>query len=177
MTKRAPKNGVSVEGLAAAARQQYRYDQETGRLFFRVRVANRHAGSEAGTTCPTTGYRMVSLLNRRYTAHRLAFLMMTGRWPIETDHRNGVRDDNRWSNLRECTRPENHQNVRKPSHNKSGYIGVHWCRQYGRWHAKIVANGKKKHLGSFRDPAAASRAYLTAKRELHSFQPTPRSAA
>ncbi|WP_443082772.1 HNH endonuclease [Variovorax sp. PAMC 28711] len=32
---------------------------------------------------------------------------MTGSWPVSTiDHRNGIKDDNRWDNLRTSLRPK-----------------------------------------------------------------------
>lgn len=42
----------------------------------------------------------VSIKNRRYLLHRLAWLWMTGAMPRgDIKHRNGKHDDNRWANL------------------------------------------------------------------------------
>jgi len=45
-------------------------------------------------------------------AHRVAFLLMTGAWPNGlVDPINGVRNDNRWCNLRDVSAKENVANV------------------------------------------------------------------
>ena len=50
------------------------------------------------------GYISGQLLGKIYKEHRLIWLLNTGTWPEDQlDHINGVRDDNRIENLRECT--------------------------------------------------------------------------
>ena len=49
-------------------------------------------------------------------AHRVAFLLMEGRWPEGViDHINGDPADNRWVNLRHVTAAENHVNTGQPT--------------------------------------------------------------
>ena len=108
------------------------------------------AGVTAGGINPK-GYRTISVFNRRYRAHRLAFLYMTGYFPVETDHIHGVRDDNRWSEIRDVTRAENQKNLSLPTTNTSGQIGISWSKDRGRWEAYIHVNGKRKSLGRFID--------------------------
>lgn len=59
------------------------------------------------------GYLMVKFQNKSMRVHRVAFFLMTGRWPTHIDHINRVRTDNRWNNLREVQPSQNSQN-RKP---------------------------------------------------------------
>lgn len=78
------------------------YDPQTG--IFRWRTGKRK-GQVAGTRHDERGYLKVSIKNRRYLLHRLAWLWMTGampRWDIT--HRNGDHSDNSWSNLVEANR-------------------------------------------------------------------------
>lgn len=59
------------------------------------------------------------------SGHRVAFACMTGRWPEDViDHKNGIKSDNRWENLRECTRSENTLNTPCPSKNSTGVKNV-----------------------------------------------------
>lgn len=46
--------------------------------------------------------------------------------------------------------------------NSSGFKGVFWNTQQGKWHAKIMTDGKTRHLGYFIDIAEAARAYKAA---------------
>ena len=87
------------------------YDPETGIFKWNVyRSDNARAGDIAGAM-EKTGYVDISVNAKRYKAHRLAFLYMTGSWPKnQIDHKNKVRNDNKWLNLREASASENAQN-------------------------------------------------------------------
>lgn len=58
----------------------------------------RHAGKIAGFR-HFTGVR-IKIAGVHYSAHRLAFVWMTGAVPSHVFHRNGDIFDNRWTNLR-----------------------------------------------------------------------------
>jgi len=51
--------------------------------------------------------------------------------------------------------------------NKSGFRGVSFNKDSGKWAASISNNGVKKHIGYFKDPIDAAKAYDTAAKELH----------
>jgi hypothetical protein len=95
---------------------------------------------------------------------------MTGEWPThQVDHKNSVRNDNRWENLRLATNAQNQQNLRKArADNSSGFLGV--FPNKNRWSAQIAINGKSKCLGTFDTPELAHAAYLKAKASIHEFQ-------
>lgn len=136
------------------------YDPETGLFTWRVRRKRVRVGGVAGG--PSKGHITICIDYVRYPAHRLAFLTMTGAFPpAEVDHINGVRDDNRWSNLRPATRAENGRNLRVKSNNTSGITGVHWDATRGRWCAQIKTSVEAVNLGryvKFEDAVAARRA-------------------
>jgi hypothetical protein len=90
---------------------------------------------------------------------------MTGAWPPnDVDHINGVRDDNRWTNLRLATRAENLRNM-KAKTNKTGLKGVYL--NAGRYTARIRHNYTSHYLGRFDTPEEAHAAYRKAADALH----------
>lgn len=141
-----------------------RYDPSTGLLIW-VQMSStkcpigRPAGYDEGN-----GYRYVRLRGELYPVHWIAWACMTGEWPKdEIDHINGVKDDNRWSNLREATRSQNACNIRGPrSHNASGVKGVWWCSSKNKWRSAVRAQGKAVHLGYFNSVPEAAEAYRKA---------------
>jgi len=151
------------------------YDPDTG-LFTRLITKSSRAkvGDVAGTI-NNNGYRQIRIDGKIYLAHRLAFLYMTGNFPKEhTDHIDGDRANNHWSNLRECTNAENSQNKASHKNSSSKYIGVCWYNASKKWQAHIRINGKLKYLGHFDTEEVAYAAYCKAKSELHAFNPVPR---
>lgn len=150
------------------------YNPKTGAFQYRVKRGAQNAGTVAGGKM-VRGNWSIGINYKRYSAHRLAWLYMTGIWPEnEIDHIDGNPLNNRWDNLREVTGAQNKQNYRRPRiDNKSGYLGVylHGKNKNGsdRWRARINLDGKAVHLGLFDTPQEAHAAYVEAKRKLHAF--------
>lgn len=84
----------------------------------------------------------------------------------QIDHIDGNPLNNTVANLRVCSPSQNLHNRDKQKNNKSGFKGVYWATQVGRWLANITVNGKRHHLGTFFSPAEAAKAYDVAAREL-----------
>ena len=156
------------------------YDPETGVLTWKPRPASmfpderaasrwnaRFAGRPAFATVNGNGYLVGGIAGRMHKAHRVCWAILHGEWPtVEIDHENGDRTDNRNANLRAVTPVENHHNKKRPENNTSGVIGVCWHKPSGKWLARIMASGKEKCLGYFRDIAEAAAARKAAEIEL-----------
>jgi hypothetical protein len=144
-----------------------RYDPETGRLY-RLGFPKKPTAPRALGLIPVrlnhSGYPWLSVGGERWLAHRLAWFLMTGerRDPASPlDHINGDRADTRWANLRAATPALNTQNRGISKHNTSGIPGVCWCKQTGKWKARINVGGRQVQLGLYadiEDAAAARRA-------------------
>lgn len=147
------------------------YDQASGVFTWNLRPARSLVAGQAAGSKHAKGYTVIRISRVAYFAHRLAWLYMTGEWPSrQVDHINGVRNDNRWCNLRTATQAENSQNQRGPrSDSKSGLLGVTWSKQGKKWQAQIKVDRVNRHLGCFTDKHEAHAAYLRAKAELHPF--------
>jgi len=115
-----------------------------------------------------TGYALRKIIvNGKHTSQRMHRAILGLKRGEITDHvnRNGL--DNRRCNLRKCTQSQNNRNSRKNRNNTSGYIGVSWNKEKGRWSAYIKCNTKQIHLGYFDDLEQAAQAYDIAALELH----------
>ena len=146
------------------------YNPETG-LFIRKSLK---IGNISGYI-NRDGYRRIRVDYKAYSAHRLVWLYVYGLFPKDQiDHINGIKDDNRLINLRECNRSENNQNVVSSRSSTSKYLGVSWSKQNNKWRADIKINNKNKYLGYFDIEEDAFAAYCKAKAELHKFNPQVR---
>ncbi len=115
------------------------------------------------------GYVQVRIGGETYLGHRLAWFLVHGEWPEVIDHINGNRADNRLANLRNVTQAENTQNVlRARSHNSTGFLGVSFESDRGKFVAAVGHEGKRHVVGRFNTAEEAHHAYLKRKRELHS---------
>jgi hypothetical protein len=148
-------------------RELLNYDPNTGIFQWRVDRWRIKAGETAGCL-KTAGYVYIRVDGGQYLASRLAWLYMTGEWPVNTiDHRNGDTADNRWDNLRAADHSQQNANRRGRVDSLSGVKGVRYDARVGRWRARIKKNGKEQSLGSFATAADAQAAYARRARELH----------
>lgn len=140
-------SGLTADRLRAVLR----YDADTGKFFYLV-CHNQYSaiGAEAGWVNPKTGYVRIKVDGHSFMAHRLAWLYVTGGWPKDRiDHKNLVRSDNWFDNLRPANDSQNKANGHPYKSSKSGVKGVrlHEC---GKYQARIaLEGGRVKHLGLF----------------------------
>lgn len=134
-------------------------DVETGVITWRVGKGRAAAGSLAGKI-HRHGYRTVMLDKMALQAHAIVWLVATGDWPERIDHINGVRDDNRFANLRESDAAANARNRTNWQHRK--LLGA-YRRPNGTFEAAITADGQVFHLGVFGTEQEAHQQYVIAR--------------
>src|SRR6266550_6520341 len=152
---------------AERLRELLDYDAETGVFRWRHKRGNgcKAAGSIAGF--PDERYIRIGIARRTYRAHRLAWLWMTSHWPDEEiDHINGVKSDNRWSNLRGATRAQNMRNQGPRKDNTLGVKGVYKVSP-NRYRVEIRHHGKLFRIGLFKTTEEAREAHGALARQLH----------
>jgi len=146
------------------------YDPETGVFAWETAKGGKAIGSPAGSLSEH-GYIRLGLDGRRYMAHRMAWLYMTGCEPDgEIDHIDGDRSNNKWSNLRVATRRQQTHNAVWPNQ-----LGMRGIREYkpGKFQARIsffdARNGKsvQKSLGYYPTAEEANEVYELAARMVH----------
>jgi hypothetical protein len=141
------------------------YNPETGEFFWKVSYSGAKTGEQAGSIYKN-GYRYIQIDGLDYRAARLAWFFATGDDPKDfVDHINGLRDDNRFSNLRIATNSQNQANTGPQKNNTSGFKGISWSASRQKWCASITINGKAKGLGRFVNLDDAVRAYKKAALE------------
>ena len=156
------------------ALELFRYDYETGVLYWRRRNSNRVPKTlEAGTQRKSNsdGYLNVSVNGRNYPVHRVVMLMCYGFYGegLEVDHINHVRNDNRLVNLRFVTHRGNMRNKSVSSKSTTGVTGVSFLKAGKKYIAQIGVNRKLIYLGIFAtlEEAAAARAEANLKFNFH----------
>lgn len=127
------------------------YDPDTGVFYRNKSVYRWKAGYIAGGK-NVDGYIAIQIDGYKYKAHRLAFLYVNGAFPEnDVDHINGVKDDNIFINLREATTSENCKNAKISINNSSGVSGIFFNKRSSKWQVQINSEGKRYHLGVFKD--------------------------
>jgi hypothetical protein len=152
---RKPKDDLSFDLVS----DLLSYDPETGIFKWKqTRCGKAKAGGVAGKT-KRSGYRSIMINGRAYFAHRLAWLLTTGRWPAaDIDHIDGNPSNNRFFNLREATRSQNNWNTKR--------VGVTKTPR-GKFKSRIYVNNVAIALGDHPTFELARAAYLAAKEKYH----------
>lgn len=136
------------------------YCSSTGLFTWVKSRGSRIKGDIAGCLFKTSNgktYIRIKVKGRKYMAHRLAFLFVTGSWPEdEMDHVNGDGTDNGWLNIRSVTHSENMLNKRVPHASVSGISGVTWNKRVSKWQVAIRKDGRQHYLGVFADVELAA---------------------
>lgn len=142
------------------------YDRETGEFVWaRTLRGRRMAGRRAGGL-NSTGYWVVGIDGTTYYGHHLAWLYVRGEWPdAEIDHRDTLKSNNAFENLRKATGSQNNANKKMYRTNTTGFKGVVLLSS-GRFRAGITHERKFIHLGCFERPEDASVAYAAAAHRL-----------
>ena len=108
----------------------------------------KFAGAQAGGV-RKDGYATVMIGEVNHKVHRIVWKMAHGNDPMEIDHIDGDKGNNRLENLRSVSRGANLRNKSLYANNSSGFPGVEFHSRDKVWIAKVGAGRKQVHLGSF----------------------------
>ena len=144
------------------------YNPDTGRISL---SASRRGPIEVirGSRNGKTYYR-VKIGKTHVAAHRLAWRLLHGNWPVgEIDHIDGNTMNNCADNLRDVSKAINQRNQRLSRKNTTGVCGV--IRAGKKYRAAFKLNDKKTHVGTFNTIEEATAALCDARAK-HGFSPS-----
>lgn len=150
------------------------YEPTTGNLIWKYRkdneAFNNHlSGKVAGARYfdkdAKKYYRKIEIsgIGNWLLAHRLCFLLMTGRWPLFVDHIDSDGDNNKWENLREVDKSQNNKNRVLGGKSKTGLHGVYI--RSGNYRVIGSISGKTVTIGTFNNIFDAACARKSFERE------------
>ena len=158
---------VKVDYSDPKYRTGFKYSPQTG-IFYRLPQPNKHADKVGPLiTKKRDGYIRYKTLKRDLSAARMAFAFMDVDVPddMEVDHINGIKTDNRFSNLRLVTYRQNQQN--REIH-RGGHLPGTTNVASGKWEAGCTHKGRSYYFGTFDIAELAHQAYMSGTAELES---------
>jgi hypothetical protein len=146
---------------AEELRVAFAYDPETG-------VVTRRSTGLRLLRLDSEGYVSVQFKGSKYALHRIIWRIQTGDDPesSQIDHRDRVRSNNAWDNLRLATADQNAQNSTKPP-GRSGVRGVQWHSKDRRWHVVIRVGDVKHRFGSYKTVVEAESVARASREKMH----------
>ncbi len=158
-----PDHFLQTPLTAKRLREVLAYDPVTGEFRARPRAGRGRGQGAVAASNRKFEYRIITVDGRKFTAHRLAWFYIHGKWPSGAlTPRNGDAWDTRIENLRQITVRQTFANMRLRKNNSSGITGVMWCKSNRRWCAFIC----KKKLGYYPSKEAAIVARFKAARRV-----------
>ena len=106
-----------------------------------------------------TGNQLYAYRKHRGKTIRMHQFIMKPPKGMVVDHIDGNGLNNRRSNLRICTRPENNLNRRRNPNTATGFKGVWRDKKTGKYWAHTQLKGKRIRLGAFDTAVEAAHAY------------------
>lgn len=153
-------------------KEHFSYDHETG-FVWRIKeshLANKRLLPRRAEINTNNGYFAIKFNSKRYFAHRIAYAIFYNKDIFDfgiLDHKNGNKKDNRIENLREVTRRENGQNLKR--HRSGKLVGSYMHTQAKKWVARFKINKKTFHLGIYKTEQEAHEMHLLALKNLDKF--------
>ena len=135
-----------------------RYEPETGLMYWKINVSRYMKAGKLLGYVDKAGYRKVKFLGTNYAQHRLAWFLHYKTDPklMLIDHIDGNKSNNKITNLRLVNHSQNRVNTGIRSNNKTGVVGVSFCKKSNRYRARVDLNGERIYQKYFDSFQAAS---------------------
>jgi hypothetical protein len=114
-------------------RYHFKYEPYTGKIYRRTSTYNKRlrrtvwceGWREVITRC-SEGYLVTSHMGQQIRAHRIAYALHHGAdpYPLQIDHKNEIKTDNRIVNLHAVTPSKNCENKTRPNRNRERPVSI-----------------------------------------------------
>ena len=138
------------------------YNPETGIFTWKNPPSNTVKRDQIAGCVHIHGYRLIRVRGVLHRASRLAWFYSYGQWPVEIDHKDRDKSNDRLANLREATSQQNKTN--RSAYNKLGVKGVQ--KNGSKYAAYITINYTSVYLGTFDTKEEAGEAYKQAAKKV-----------
>jgi len=149
------------------------FEYRDGALFWQNRTVDSLGrdktylnGKPAGSL-DSYGYLQTKIDGKLYLNHRLIFFMFHGYLPVQVDHDDNDRSNNRIENLRPASQNQNQHNALLRKDNTSGIKNVCWNKRQKTWVVRINVNKVPKNIGCFKDLELAELVAIEARNKYH----------
>lgn len=153
---------IPLRGIGGVIRGYVLIDAADAELVNQWRWHLRPDGYAARDNEVVDGKRIARLL------HRELLGLQNGN-PLEVDHIDRNRLNDRRSNLRIANHADQMQNHSRQRNGSSKYRGVSWDKSHGKWFASVHTGGKSYFMGRFDNEEEAAAAALEGRRRLMPF--------
>lgn len=123
--------------------RKFTYNPDTGELKHNNTLIGKHRQGDIAGYINNKGYYSVWAINNYYLVHRIIWKMVYNEDPIEIDHIDRNRSNNKLNNLRAIKLGVNQQN--RP--NIKEHVGIRLINR--RYKVRITVNSKEIHIGTF----------------------------
>ena len=146
------------------------YSKSTGEFTWRTDAGKGIRCGDIAGHSGKHGRRNISINGTHYRDGVLAWLYVTGEWPIKRiAHYDGDQSNNRFSNLRDTAHLIN-ANTQHRRWKTSRFPGLHWRQDKNKWQATIHLNGMTKHLGYFLKEEDGAKVHANFREKEHAKQ-------
>lgn len=143
------------------------FEYVDGDLIWKITKSKRSKIGDKVGHLGSGGYKTVRIDYKSFKVHRIIFLYHHGYLPLEVDHIDGDKLNNKIQNLRPTTKTQNQWNSKTPITNKSGVKGVSWSKSNKKWHVSVGQNGKTFGRKHFEDLNEAKLYVENLRKKLH----------
>lgn len=151
-------NPEEFSKLVELFRNTFSYDEVTGYLTRKGKIVGTDNGK---------GYLRASLNSKLYLVHLIAYAIKTGEMAEVVDHKDLVKNNNSWENLRPTNKSGNERNTLARANSTTGVKNVYFIKEKNKFRVQFKIGGVTKYFGYYSTLEEATVVADIKRKELH----------